>query len=93
MGILSLPKTILMIFCWAAPVVVGLTLYQIMPLVFAFGISLPAYMCALLYNKTFKRFEPEDVQADNSEWSVLSEEEKETMEISAAEIQGKREKS
>ncbi len=93
MGILSLPKTILMIFCWAAPVVVGLTLYQIMPLVFAFGISLPAYMCALLYNKTFKRFEPEDVQADDSEWSLLSEEEKETMEISAAEIQGKREKS
>ena len=93
MGILSLPKTILMIFCWAAPVVVGLTLYQIMPLVFAFGISLPAYMCALLYNKTFKRFEPEDVQADDSEWSLLSEEEKETMEISAAEIRGKREKS
>ncbi len=90
MGILSLPKTILMIFCWAAPVVIGLTLYQIMPLVFALGISLPAYMCALLYNKTFKRFEPEDVQAQDSEWSVFSEEEKEMM--SEAELQDTEEK-
>ncbi len=90
MGILSLPKTILMIFCWAAPVVIGLTLYQIMPLVFALGISLPAYMCALLYNKTFKRFEPEDVQAQDGEWSVFSEEEKEMM--SEAELQDTEEK-
>lgn len=77
MGILSLPKTILMIFCWAAPVLIGLMVYQIMPLVFAFGISLPAYMCALLYNKTFKRFEPEDEQAADSEWTVFPEEDRE----------------
>lgn len=77
MGILSLPKTILMIFCWAAPVLVGLLVYQIMPLVFAFGISLPAYACALLYNKTFKRFEPGDAETDDSEWTAFSEEENE----------------
>lgn len=94
MGILSLPKTILMIFCWAAPAVIGLMVYQIMPLVFAFGISLPAYMCALLYNKTFKRFEPEEVQADDTEWSVLSEEEKETVpEMSTVEVQDAKEKN
>ncbi len=94
MGILSLPKTILMIFCWAAPTVIGLMVYQIMPLVFAFGISLPAYMCALLYNKTFKRFEPEEVQADDTEWSVLSEEEKETVpEMSTVEVQDAKEKN
>lgn len=94
MGILSLPKTILMIFCWAAPTVIGLMVYQIMPLVFVFGISLPAYMCALLYNKTFKRFEPEEVQADDTEWSVLSEEEKETVpEMSTVEVQDAKEKN
>lgn len=94
MGILSLPKTILMIFCWAVPTVIGLMVYQIMPLVFAFGVSLPAYMCALLYNKTFKRFEPEEVQADDTEWSVLSEEEKETVpEMSTVEVQDAKEKN
>lgn len=73
MGILSLPKTILMIICWIIPVVIGLFVYQILPLVLALGISLPAYMCALLYNKTFKRFEPEDVQVSDSEWTILPE--------------------
>lgn len=73
MGILSLPKTILMIICWIIPVVVGLFVYQIIPLVLAFGISLPAYICALLYNKTFKRFEPEEMQASDSEWTVSPE--------------------
>lgn len=88
MGILSLPKTILMIFCWAAPVLIGLMVYQIMPLVFAFGISLPAYMCALLYNKTFKRFEPEDEQAADSEWTVFSQDDRELASgISAAKKQ------
>ncbi len=69
MGVLSLPKTILMIICWMVPVVVGVLVYQILPLVLALGISLPAYVCALLYNKTFKRFEPEEVPVDDREES------------------------
>lgn len=75
MGILSLPKTLLMIVCWIAPVIIGLFVYQILPLVFVLGISLPAYACAFLYNKTFKRFEPEEVQEENGEWTVPLEEE------------------
>lgn len=75
MGILSLPKTILMIICWIIPVVIALLFYQIFPLVLALGMSLPAYMCAQLYNKTFKRFEPEEVQTADDEWTLLSEEE------------------
>ena len=75
MGIISLPKTILMIVCWIAPTVIGLLIYQILPLVFVLGISLPAYMCAFLYNKTFKRFEPEEEQVQDSEWAVALEEE------------------
>lgn len=75
MGILSLPKTILMIICWIIPVVIALLFYQILPLVLALGMSLPAYMCAQLYNKTFKRFEPEEVQTADDEWTLLPEEE------------------
>lgn len=74
MGILSLPKTILMIICWIIPVLIGLFVYQILPLVLALGISLPAYVNALLYNKTFKRFEPEDIQTSDSEWTILPDE-------------------
>lgn len=77
MGILSLPKTLLMIICWIIPVVIGLFFYQILPVVLMFGMSLPAYVCALLYNKTFKRFEPEETQVSDSDWTILPEEENE----------------
>ncbi len=75
MGILSLPKTLLMIVCWAVPVIVGLSFFQIFPLVLMLGISGPAYVSALLYNKTFKRFEPaEDTEEDMEEdTGILSE--------------------
>lgn len=80
MGILSLPKTILMVICWIIPVAIGLVFYQILPLALALGMSLPAYGCALLYNKTFKRFEPEEEQTIDEEWTLPSEEEQETKE-------------
>lgn len=73
MGILSLPKTLLMIVCWILPIVVLIFFIQALPVVFALGISGPAYLCALLYNKTFKRFEP--VEKDADEWTVAPEEE------------------
>lgn len=72
MGILSLPKTILMMICWAVPIVILVFFFQAFPIVFALGISGPTFVCALLYNKTFKRFEPEE-NAD--EWSPANEEE------------------
>ena len=76
MGILSLPKTILMMICWCVPIVLALFFVRAFPIVFILGISGPAYLCALLYNKTFKRFEPEEKEAD--EWMV--EPDKEMME-------------
>ena len=80
MGILSLPKTILMVICWIVPVAIGLVFYQILPLALALGMSLPAYGCAFLYHKTFKRFEPEEEQTIDEEWTLPSEEEQETKE-------------
>lgn len=72
MGILSLPKTILMMICWAVPVVILVFFFQAFPIVFALGISGPTFVCALLYNKTFKRFEPEE---NAEEWTLATEEE------------------
>ena len=60
MGILALPKTVVMMVCWIIPLVVMIFAPQIMPVVFVLGISGPAFLNAMLYNKTFKRFEPEN---------------------------------
>ena len=74
MGILSLPKTILMMVCWAVPAVILIFFFRAFPIVFVLGISGPAFVCALLYNKTFKRFEPEEDTGDG-EWASDSIEE------------------
>lgn len=80
MGILTLPKTILMVICWALPVVLMVLSFQAFPFVFMLGISGPAFLCALLYNKTFKRFEPEQEIVGDYEWTVAVDGEEETEE-------------
>ncbi|MCM1135727.1 MAG: YesL family protein [Clostridium sp.] len=71
MGILTFPKTVLMIVCWIVPVVLMLFVIKILPIVFCLGISGPAFVCALLYNKTFKRFEPEEAAVvSDEEWTL-----------------------
>ncbi len=71
MGILSFPKTVLMIICWIIPVVLLLFAVKVLPVVFCLGISGPAFVCALLYNKTFKRFEPEEEGiVSDEDWTI-----------------------
>ena len=70
MGILALPKTVVMMVCWIIPLVVMIFAPQIMPVVFVLGISGPAFLNAMLYNKTFKRFEPENEIVPDEEWSM-----------------------
>ena len=83
MGILSFPKTVLMIICWIIPFVLMLFAVKILPVVFCLGISGPAFVCALLYNKTFKRFEPEeDGIVSDEEWTIAPIEGGESEEIS-----------
>lgn len=92
MGVLTLPKTILMVVFWILPIVITVLFFQAFPFVFLLGISGPAFLCALLYNKTFKRFEPkqEEIVGDY-EWTVAADEEemgeetKETMAVEAQE--------
>lgn len=70
-GILTLPKTILMVVICVVPVVLVYFFEQVIaPLLLLLGISGPAFMCALLYNKTFKRFEPQQDDKDPDEWFV-----------------------
>lgn len=79
MGILSLPKTITMLVCWAIPVVIVAFFTQLLPVVFALGISGPVFLNALLYNGTFKKFEPQPEEEKADDW-FIEEEETETKE-------------
>lgn len=88
MSILALPRTALMILLHLAPAALLLlsiyfdTAYWIIPLVAIFFISVPAYFSAKLYNKTFKRFEPETAPTDDFSWTVSAEESLEEQEAS-----------
>ncbi|MCR5102365.1 MAG: DUF624 domain-containing protein [Butyrivibrio sp.] len=73
MAIMALPKTLLM---FGINVVVLLLLYffegQMVPVILVLGLSGPGFLHALLYNKTFKKFEPEDEDAHLSEEEELN---------------------
>ena len=57
MGVMQLPKVILMVILWIAPLVISVVAFQIFPLVVLFGMSLPAFTSSLMYNKFFQRME------------------------------------
>ncbi len=61
MSILALPKTVAMGLMTIVPLVL---LYfmdmKVVPLLFLVGISGPGFLCAVLYNETFKKFEPKE---------------------------------
>lgn len=67
MAILSFPKTVLMMAVYLVPLAIAYFVIAAVPIVFLFGISAPAYAAAMLYNGTFKRFEPEEVIVDRFE--------------------------
>lgn len=70
MGILHLPKTILMMICWIIPIVITLYVERLFPIVFFLGISGPAFLNALLYKKSFQQLEPEVEIKPDMEWTV-----------------------
>lgn len=59
-AIISLPRTIAMILVTALPVILLYVSLRLLPISALLGFSGPAYLCALLYNSVFKKFEPGD---------------------------------
>lgn len=57
MSVLQFPKTILMIIVYIIPVFAAAFFYQAIPFVLLFGISVPVWISAMLYNKFFKKLE------------------------------------
>lgn len=60
MAILSFPKTIVMMVLYVSPIILIYFFTMAVPLVILFGVSAPAYLSAMLYSGTFKKFEPEE---------------------------------
>lgn len=92
MSILNLPKSILIVIIHALPVVLILISVSLVPVVFLLGLSVVAYLCSMLYVKIFKRFEPEDANAGQSDelqpLSFIVEEEREKQEALEREAAG-----
>ncbi len=64
MSIMQFPKTLLMIVIWALPGLLVFISGRTIPVVFLFGLSGPAWLCAHLYNKFFRKLE-DQVLAEN----------------------------
>ena len=58
MALLSFPRTILILVVHVAPIALVYFVPRVFPLVLMFGFSVPAYLSAMLYSGTFKKFEP-----------------------------------
>ncbi len=56
-SVAQFPKTILMFVMYLIPVLVFLNFFQLIPFVLFFGLSVPAWGSAKLYNKFFKKLE------------------------------------
>lgn len=57
LSVIQIPKTLLMIVMYVAPPVLCIFFMQVFPFYFVFGLSLPIYVSALLYDKMFKKLE------------------------------------
>lgn len=64
MSIMQFPKTLLMIVIWALPLLLLWISGRTVPIVFLFGLSGPAWLCAHLYNKFFRKLE-DQVMTEN----------------------------
>lgn len=74
MSIMQFPKTLLMIVIWALPMFLLWLTLRTVPIVFLFGMSGPAWLCAHLYNKFFKKLE-DQVMAENPPEDLSDEDE------------------
>ncbi|MCM1541520.1 MAG: DUF624 domain-containing protein [Blautia sp.] len=67
MSIMQFPKTLLMIVIWALPGLLLFISWRTVPIVFLFGLSGPAWLCAHLYSKFFKKLEDQVLAEDPPE--------------------------
>lgn len=64
LGIAQFPKAVLMIVMSIAPIVLAVAAPALIPIVLMFGVSVPAYFSAKLYNKYFLKLEDAVTEAN-----------------------------
>lgn len=69
-GVMTFPQTVLMMIVSAVPLVLLYQYTQIFPLVIMYGFTAPAYFCAWMYSKTFKRLEPKAIETETENENV-----------------------
>lgn len=74
MSMLQLPKTIAMFVMAFFPVLLYAVSLRLVPIIVLFGISLPAYASAMLYNKFFKKLEAQILEQQEPKPSADEEE-------------------
>jgi uncharacterized membrane protein YesL len=67
MAIMQLPKVIIMGVLWAIPPLLAIFVFQLFPLTVLFGLSVPAYVSAMLYNKFFQKMEDKTIERARAE--------------------------
>lgn len=70
LGLMMLPKSVLMVIMCALPIALMAVSQIMVPISIMLGISGPAYVNALLYNKTYKKLEPQVEEKDADDWSI-----------------------
>lgn len=70
----NLPKTLAMVIIYALPLVIGYFSTYSYIFIFMFGISLPAYGAVWIYSGIFKKFEPEEQQVSDLDFSLKDDE-------------------
>lgn len=73
-SIIKFPITILMIIMYLIPPILGYLVFNMIPLVLLFGISVPAWASAKLYNKFFKKLEDQILAAQAARGELPEEE-------------------
>jgi uncharacterized membrane protein YesL len=73
-GVVQFPKTILMIIMFFFPVIIYLISWRTVPVAVLFGFSLPAYLSAMLYNKTFMKLEDKYRESIEPEETEINDE-------------------
>lgn len=77
MSLMLFPKTILMIIMYVIPVLIFFLVIQLMPLSLLFGLSVPAWGSAKLYNKFFRKLEEQIMAAGGTQENESEPEEDE----------------
>lgn len=75
LALANLPKTVLMLICYALPIVLAYFSPYAVIFIMLFGVSLPAYAAARLYSGIFKKFEPEEELTSDMDFSLVVDEE------------------